>query len=57
LLSTGDYEGALREFEWVLGRLPSDPANAATKAARERLMTAGFTDVTLLSGAPQAVAA
>ena len=25
LLSTGDYEGALREFEWVLGRLPSDP--------------------------------
>jgi protein O-GlcNAc transferase len=25
LLSTGDYERALREFEWVLGRLPSDP--------------------------------
>jgi len=25
LLSTGDYEGALREFDWVLDRLPAHP--------------------------------
>jgi uncharacterized protein involved in exopolysaccharide biosynthesis/Mrp family chromosome partitioning ATPase len=35
----------------------ADPANAATKAARERLMTAGITDVTLMAGAPQVIAA
>jgi uncharacterized protein involved in exopolysaccharide biosynthesis len=35
----------------------ADPANAATKAARERLITAGITDVTLMAGAPQVIAA
>ena len=35
----------------------ADPANPATKAARERLMIAGIADVTLMSGAPQVVAA
>ena len=35
----------------------ADPANPATKAARERLMMAGFTDVTLVAGAPQEIAA
>jgi MinD-like ATPase involved in chromosome partitioning or flagellar assembly len=35
----------------------NDPANPATRAARERLMIAGFADVTLVAGAPQAVAA
>ena len=35
----------------------SDPANPATKSARERLMMAGFADVMLLAGAPQVVAA
>jgi polysaccharide biosynthesis transport protein len=35
----------------------ADPTNPATRAARERLMMAGFADVTLLAGAPQAVAA
>ena len=35
----------------------ADPANPATRAARERLMMAGFADVTLLAGAPQAAAA
>ena len=34
-----------------------DPANPATRAARERLMMAGFADVTLLAGAPQVIAA
>ena len=34
-----------------------DPANPATHAARERLMMAGFADVTLLAGANQAAAA
>ena len=35
----------------------ADPANPATRAARERLMMAGFADVTLLAGIAQAVAA
>jgi uncharacterized protein involved in exopolysaccharide biosynthesis/Mrp family chromosome partitioning ATPase len=35
----------------------ADPANPATRAARERLMMAGFADVTLLAGSPQSVAA
>jgi succinoglycan biosynthesis transport protein ExoP len=35
----------------------ADPANPATRAARERLMMAGFADVSLLSGAAQTVAA
>lgn len=35
----------------------NDPANPATKAARERLMMAGFADVSLMAGAPQATAA
>ncbi len=35
----------------------ADPANPATRAVRERLMTAGFADVTLLAGATQSVAA
>lgn len=34
-----------------------DPANPSTRAARERLMMAGFADVTLLTGATQPVAA
>src|SRR5665213_2748373 len=35
----------------------NDPANPATKGARERLMMAGFVDVTLMAGAPQAAVA
>ena len=35
----------------------ADPASPATRSARERLMMAGFADVTLLAGAPQVVAA
>jgi succinoglycan biosynthesis transport protein ExoP len=35
----------------------NDPANPTTRAARERLMIAGFANVTLVAGAPQAVAA
>jgi len=35
----------------------SDPANPATRAARERLMLAGFADVSLLVGAGQVAAA
>jgi uncharacterized protein involved in exopolysaccharide biosynthesis/Mrp family chromosome partitioning ATPase len=35
----------------------ADPANPATRAARERLMMAGFADVSLLAGAAQTVAA
>ncbi len=35
----------------------ADPANPATRAARERLMMAGFADVTLLAGSAQSVAA
>jgi succinoglycan biosynthesis transport protein ExoP len=35
----------------------ADPANPAPRAARERLMMAGFSDVTLLAGAAQVVAA
>ena len=35
----------------------ADPAHPATRAARERLMMAGFADVTLLAGRAQAVAA
>ena len=34
-----------------------DPANPATRAARDRLMMAGFADVTLLAGAAQVAAA
>ncbi len=35
----------------------ADPAHPATRASRERLMMAGFADVTLLAGGAQAVAA
>jgi uncharacterized protein involved in exopolysaccharide biosynthesis/Mrp family chromosome partitioning ATPase len=35
----------------------ADPANPATRAARDRLMMAGFADVSLLSGAAQVAAA
>ena len=35
----------------------ADPANPATRAARERLMVAGFADVTLLAGMAQTAAA
>ena len=35
----------------------ADPANPATRAARERLMMAGFADVTLLAGNVQSAAA
>lgn len=35
----------------------ADPANPATRAARERLMLAGFADVSLLAGATEAAAA
>ena len=35
----------------------ADPANPATRAARERLVMVGFADVSLLAGATQAVAA
>ena len=35
----------------------ADPANPATRAARERLMLAGFADVSLLAGASAAAAA
>jgi len=35
----------------------ADPANPATRAARERLMMAGFADVTLLAGMAQTAAA
>lgn len=35
----------------------NDPANPATQFARERLMMAGFADVTLMAGAPQAATA
>jgi Mrp family chromosome partitioning ATPase len=35
----------------------ADPANPATRAARDRLMLAGFADVSLMAGAPQAAAA
>jgi uncharacterized protein involved in exopolysaccharide biosynthesis/Mrp family chromosome partitioning ATPase len=34
-----------------------DPANPATKNARERLMMAGIADVTVMAGAPQVIAA
>ncbi len=34
-----------------------DPANPATKTARERLMMAGIADVTVMAGAPQVIAA
>jgi uncharacterized protein involved in exopolysaccharide biosynthesis len=35
----------------------ADPANSATRVARDRLMLAGFADVTLLAGSPQSAAA
>jgi succinoglycan biosynthesis transport protein ExoP len=35
----------------------ADPVNPATRAARERLMMAGFADVTLMAGMPQVAAA
>ena len=35
----------------------ADPANPATRAARDRLTMAGFTDVTLLAGNTASVAA
>jgi succinoglycan biosynthesis transport protein ExoP len=35
----------------------ADPTNPTTQFARERLMLAGFADVSLMAGAPQAVAA
>jgi predicted O-methyltransferase YrrM len=35
----------------------SDPASAVTRTAREQLALAGFSDVTVLAGSAQAVAA
>jgi tyrosine-protein kinase Etk/Wzc len=34
-----------------------NPANPATKTARERLMMAGIADVTVMAGTPQVIAA
>jgi len=51
---------AVERFAGLASRavlVAADPANAATRAARERLMMAGFAYVTLLAGAPQAAAA
>jgi hypothetical protein len=53
-------DSAIERFAPLAARavlVASDPANPATKAARERLMMAGFADVTLLSGALQVAAA
>ena len=51
---------ALERLAPLAGRavlVSSDPANAATKAARERLLTAGIAEVTVMAGAPQVIAA
>ena len=51
---------ALERLAPLAGRavlVTADPANPATKAARERLMMAGIADVMVTSGAPQVIAA
>jgi len=51
---------ALERFASLAARavlVAADPANPATKAAGERLMMAGFGDVTLLAGSAESVAA
>jgi MinD-like ATPase involved in chromosome partitioning or flagellar assembly len=53
-------EVAVERFAPLASRavlVASDPANPATRAARERLMMAGFADVSLLAGVAQAAAA
>jgi MinD-like ATPase involved in chromosome partitioning or flagellar assembly len=56
--SAADIE--VERFAPLAGRavlVAADPANPATRAARERLVQAGFADVSLMAGAPQAAAA
>jgi uncharacterized protein involved in exopolysaccharide biosynthesis/Mrp family chromosome partitioning ATPase len=56
--SAADVE--VERFAPLAGRavlVAADPANPSTRAARERLMQAGFADVSLMAGAPQAAAA
>jgi tyrosine-protein kinase Etk/Wzc len=51
---------AVERFEGLAPRavlVTSDPAHPATRAAAERLKTAGFSDVAVLAGGAQAVAA
>jgi uncharacterized protein involved in exopolysaccharide biosynthesis/Mrp family chromosome partitioning ATPase len=51
---------AVEQFAPLASRavlVAADPANPAVRAARDRLMLAGFADVSLMAGAPQAVAA
>jgi Mrp family chromosome partitioning ATPase len=51
---------AVEQFAPLASRavlVAADPVNPATRAARDRLMLAGFADVSLMAGAPQAVAA
>ena len=51
---------ALERVAPLAGRavlVSSDPADAATRAARDRLMAAGVGDVMLMAGAPQVIAA
>lgn len=51
---------ALERVAPLAGRavlVSSDPADAATKAARERLMAAGIADVMVVAGAPEVIAA
>jgi Mrp family chromosome partitioning ATPase len=53
-------DGAVERFAPLSPRavlVAADPANPATRAARDRLMQAGFADVTMLAGGAQAVAA
>jgi succinoglycan biosynthesis transport protein ExoP len=53
-------DGAVERFAPLAARavlVAADPAHPATRAARERLMMAGFADVTLLAGIAQAAAA
>jgi Mrp family chromosome partitioning ATPase len=53
-------DGAVERFAPLSPRsvlVAADPANPATRAARDRLMQAGFADVTVLTGGAQAVAA
>ena len=53
-------EVAIERFASLAQRMvlvAADPADAATRAARERLAMAGCFDITMLSGAAQAVAA
>jgi uncharacterized protein involved in exopolysaccharide biosynthesis/Mrp family chromosome partitioning ATPase len=61
LLDVGSAaDGAVERFAPLAPRavlVAADPANPATRAARERLAQAGFADVTVLAGGAQAAAA